>query len=195
MVAAVLLVIVLSVRRTREDHGRADGLPLPVLGSAPDFSLTERNNRLVTGEDLRGRVWIADFIFTRCAGPCPELTLRMRSLQQSLRGRGANVRLVSFTLDPEYDTPAVLRRYAKRYHADPDIWWFLTGVDQASIHRLVEKGFLQTVAAAKGDDPIVHSTYFVLVDRAGRIRGFYPGLDPQSKPRILADVEALLREP
>lgn len=167
---------------------------LPVIGPAPAFSLIERSGATVTRDDLRGRVWVADFVFTRCAGPCPELTLRMRSLQQALQDRKDDVRLVSFTLDPEYDTPSVLQEYAKRNRADERQWLFLTGADQKTIHDMIRNGFLQSVIAAKDGEPIVHSTYFVLVDRQGQIRGFYDGLDPTTKKKILGDMDWLLRQ-
>ncbi|MFQ5590743.1 MAG: SCO family protein [Phycisphaerae bacterium] len=169
--------------------------PLPIIFHTPEFSLTERSGRTVTHNDLRGHVWLADFIFTRCAGPCPKLTLRMRSLQESLKQYDDDVKLVSFTLDPTYDTPKVLSRYAQRGQADADFWWFLTGKNETAVHTLVEKGFLQAVSRAKGGRGIVHSTYFVLVDRMGRARGLYDGLDAASKPRILRDVATLLAEP
>jgi protein SCO1/2 len=149
---------------------------------------------MVGREDLLGTVWLAGFVFTRCTGPCPELTLRMRSIQQGLADRGLSARLVTFTLDPEHDTPAVLAAYARRFHADPDRWWFLTGNDQPSTHRLIREGFLQTVVPAAAGEPLTHSTYFVLLDHQARIRAVYDGLDPQSKLRILGDVEALLQE-
>lgn len=167
---------------------------LPVIGPAPAFSLIERGGATVTRDDLRGRVWVADFVFTRCAGPCPELTLRMRSLQQALQDRKDDVRLVSFTLDPEYDTPSVLQEYAKKNRADERQWLFLTGADQKTIHDMIRNGFLQSVIAAKDGEPIVHSTYFVLVDRQGQIRGFYDGLDPTTKKKILGDMDWLLRQ-
>ncbi len=171
------------------------GRPLPVFAQVPDFSLTERDGRRVRRGDLLGHVWVADFIFTACTGPCPELTLRLRSLQSSLGKADLGVKLVSFTLDPETDTPAVLRRYAKRYHADPDRWWFLTGDGQERMHKLVQEGFLQAVSPASNGRPLIHSTRFVLVDQQGRIRAWYDGLDPKSKPLILRDIESLLNEP
>ncbi len=171
------------------------GRALPVVAQIPDFSLIERDGRTVTRADLLGRVWVADFIFTACTGPCPTLTLRLRSLQSSLGEADRDVRLVSFSLDPETDTPAVLGRYAKRYQADPRRWWFLTSDSQKRMHEFVKKGFLQAVSPATAGQPLIHSTRFVLVDRKGRIRAWYDGLDPKSKPLILRDIQSLLREP
>lgn len=169
--------------------------PLGVLATAPDFSLIERDGRTVTRRDLLGSVWIADFIFTRCAGPCPLLSMRMQSLQKSIAKYDGNVKIVSFSVDPTYDQPSVLRLYAGNYRADPKLWWFLTCDDEAAMHSLVQNGFLQTVVPGTDDVPIVHSTYFVLVGRKGRIRAYYEGLEAASEPLILRDVERLLSEP
>jgi len=180
--------------RAANDSPRQHGA-LPVLAQAPSFSLTEACGRTVTQADLAGKPWLANFIFTRCTGPCPELSLRMRSLQKTFTDRGGDVRFITFTLDPDYDKPPVLAEYAKRHYADAGCWWFLTGTDQVSMHRLVREGFLQAVVPAHDDVPLVHSTYFVLVDGRGRIRGFYDGLDPSSRSRIVRDVDSLLAEP
>lgn len=168
--------------------------PLPVVAPVPEFSLIERSGRQVTTGELRGTVWLANFIFTTCAGPCPELTLRARSLQESLKKYGSRVKIVTFTVDPKHDTPQVLSRYAKKYHADPERWWFLTTDNEATMQTLIEKGFLQTVLPEDHEGPIIHSTYFVLVDTKGRLRGFYDGLDAASKPRIMRDVRSILDE-
>ncbi len=168
---------------------------LPVVARLPDYELVERDGRTVTPDDLLGSIWIADFIFTRCAGPCPVLSLRMRSLQQSIGKYDGDVKLVSFSVDPTYDQPAVLRAYAKRYQADSKLWWFLTCSDEASMYELVQKGFLQALAPSSGGSAIIHSTQFVLVDRQGAIRAWYDGLEAASKPLILRDVERLLNEP
>lgn len=173
-----------------------DGAALPVLATAPEFELIAHDGRQVTRSDLTGKIWVADFIFTRCAGPCPTLSARMRSLQLGLSEMSAakDVKLVSFSVDPLTDTPAVLTDYARRFHADTDRWWFLTNDDEPEMHRLIEKGFLQSVEPATDDVPLMHSAYLVLVDQQGRIRAFYDGLDPTSKTKILHDVETLLAE-
>ena len=166
---------------------------LPVIAEVPDFSLTERDGRTVTRADLLGSVWVADFIFTRCAGPCPLLSARMRSLQLELEA-DAGVKLVSIMLDPENDTPAALVHYAKRFQADPDRWWFLTGDNEKEVHSLVGRGFLQSVVPETDATPLLHSTYFVVVDRRGRIRSVHNGMEPESKPLIVEDVRSLLAE-
>lgn len=169
--------------------------PLPILGTAPDFALVERNGQPVSRDDLRGKVWLANFVFTRCLGPCPKLSLRMKSIQSSLGQAREDVVLVSFTLDPTHDTPSVLQTYARQYHADKDRWWFLTCEDEAAMHRIVQEGFKQTVLRAAGATRFEHSTYFLLVDQAGRIRAYYHGLEPESTALILRDIDTLLHEP
>ncbi len=178
------------------DPGRqASGRALPVGPAIPDFSLTRQDGGTITLDDLKGSICVIDFIFTRCAGPCPKLTARMRSLQLAMKDWPEPARLVSVTLDPEYDRPGVLRRYAKLFHIDLDTWWLLTGDRQEQVHRLVRTGFLQTVLPAHEDSPLIHSTHFIITDRAGRIRASYDGMEPGSKPLILRDVKTLLAEP
>ena len=157
------------IRMSNRSNGAA-GKPLPVVARVPSFSLTERSGKTVTNEDLLGTVWVADFVFTTCAGPCPELTLRMRSLQKDIARFGGKAKVVSFTIDPNYDQPPVLRAYANHYQADPDLWWFLTGNDEAAMHQLVTAGFLQALSPGQGGTAIIHSTQFVLLDKQGRIR-------------------------
>lgn len=168
--------------------------PLPVIAPVPEFSLTASDGRTVTRSDLIGSPWVADFIFTHCTGPCPTLTLRMRSLQETLRERGSDARLLSISLDPTEDTPAVMAEYARRANADPNRWWFLTGTDEKQVHEMVRNGFLQTVQRAAPGLAIVHSAYFLVIDRAGNIRAAFDGTEAESKPKILAAIEALSRE-
>jgi cytochrome oxidase Cu insertion factor (SCO1/SenC/PrrC family) len=163
---------------------------IPVFYPAPDFSLTERSNRTVTLENLRGKVWVADFIFTSCAGMCPVMSGKMQRLQATLP---AGVGFVSFTVDPERDTPEVLTAYAKRYGADPERWLFLTGPKDA-LHRLSRDGFKLALEEATGTviEPITHSSRFVLVDKAGQIRGYYSAEEDEAMSRLAEDAKALL---
>ncbi len=162
---------------------------LPVYGNVPDFSLTERNGRNVQLSDMQGKVWIADFIFTSCHEVCPEMTIRMNALQSSLRDDD-RVRLVSFSVDPEQDTPGVLAEYANRNNFRQN-WLFLTG-DEKQIHQLVTGGFFLAVEPGKEKQPILHSQKFVLVDPHGRIRGYYDSETSESHVQILTDVQRLL---
>ena len=167
--------------------------PPPVLGQVPPFALTNRDGKPVTLATLAGSPWIADFVFTRCAASCPMMTARMAKLGKELPA-GERVRRVSFTVDPLYDTPQVLARYAETFHASPD-WLFLTG-PEPDLHRLSREGFKLAVDIPKGDpgstqEPILHSTRFVLVDGQGRIRGYYDGEDEEAMAKLKQDLRAL----
>jgi len=162
--------------------------PLPVLTQLPDFRLVERSGQKLGLSDLKGKVWIADFIFTRCPGPCPRMSSRMASLERDLRSE-AGLRLVSISVDPEFDTREVLAKYAAQYHADEGRWFFLTG-DKTAIHHLAKSGFL----VGGVDDVTLHTTRFVLVDRQGRVRGYYSSSDEEDLRKLGNDARALLRE-
>jgi len=171
--------------------------PFPVLGNLPDFSLTERNGQPFGLQNLRGKIWVADFIFTNCAGTCPIMTTAMTAIQKMALAENLNdVRLVSITVDPERDSLAALQRFADGYGALKDRWYFLTG-DGAAIQQLANKGFLLSAAASTGvsaEEPIIHSNRFVLVDRQGRIRGYYDGTDEESVKSLRKDLKTLYRE-
>ncbi len=164
--------------------------PLWVL---PEFSLTERSGEAITLADLKGKVWVADFFYTTCPGPCPMLTSRLSTLQQRLGGE-TDVRLVSISTDPEKDTPEVLKLYAQKFGAS-ERWLFLTG-EKAKIFDLANKGFKLTVVAdpvdAGSPEPITHSTKLALVDREGIMRGFYEGTNESSVEQLLRDIRTLL---
>lgn len=162
--------------------------PLPVLGQVPAFSLINRDGRTVSLADLAGKPWVADFVFTRCPASCPMMSARLARLNRDLPPDLATW-LVSFSVDPEYDSPEVLQRYAESFKA-PDRWLFLTG-KRADVRRLCIEGFklgLEMAPAGAGPEPILHSTRFVLVDGEGRIRGYYEAFDEDSMERLRADL-------
>lgn len=165
--------------------------PPPVLGEVPDFALTNRDGRVIRRADLAGAPWIADFIFTRCGASCPMMSLRMAKLERELPP-SLGVRFVSFSVDPGYDTPAVLQEYAESFGA-PGRWLFLTG-DKKAIHHLSKEGFKLAVddgTPVNEDEPILHSTRFVLVDGEGRIRGYYEAFDEEAVKKLMREVAAL----
>ena len=169
---------------------RRDVEQLPVIRAVPEFALTDQSGQTVTNADLRGKIWIADFIFTRCAGPCPLMTARMLEMQKALV-KTPEVKLVSVTVDPEYDTPEVLKAYAEANFADPERWKFLTG-DKAVIEKLVTEGFMQHLSE-EGGEP-VHGTMFLIVDGNGMVRSARMLEDPELIPKVLTDTGNLLRE-
>lgn len=163
------------------------------------FSITERSGQPLTLKQLRGKVWIADFIFTRCPGMCPAMSLQMKLLRDKLEDRPdfGSLRFVSISVDPDNDTPDVLTQYANRYDAG-DAWLFGTGKREV-VWDLIKGNFLLGVAKAKEEDkhakePIIHSPNFVLVDRLGRIRGYYNGLDGDARAKLLKDLDKVLAE-
>lgn len=161
---------------------------LPSAGPAPEFHLTDQTGRPFSSRSLDGSVWITDFIFTSCAGACPLMSAQMQRMQALLP---ASVHLVSISVDPKRDTPRRLAKYAGQYGADPERWHFLTGPEPV-ISSLTREGF--RLGYADGSDPaepIIHSQRFVLVDRAGRIRGYYASDDPLQMERLVRDARSL----
>jgi protein SCO1/2 len=163
------------------------------FAEAPNFQFTAQDGSTVTKDDLKGRVWVANFIFTRCLGPCPIMTSRMAELNQRLGTKAGDVNLVSFSVDPEYDSPEVLKAYGEKVGARAERWKFLTG-PKAQMDETIVKGFLQPLAKDQEGMP-VHSTRFVLVDKDGWIRGFQDGNDPEVVQKLLMDIGDVLREP
>ena len=176
-----------------------DAGPLADYGAVPDFQLVSQSGQSVRLADLQGQVWIADFIFTNCAASCPMMNAQLERLVSHL-DPNARVRLVSFSVDPERDTPETLAAYANAYGADPERWLFLTG-EKKQIRKLVLEGFHLSVDDASeadiaaGAEPVLHSTRFVLIDTRGRIRGYYDGLDDEAMRQLGRDVAALHDEP
>jgi protein SCO1/2 len=188
-VAALALLAFASAAACSRPHPAAD---LPRLFTLPAFTLVERSGQPATLAGLRGRPWIADFIFTRCAGVCPAMTARMAALRS--RVAGTPVRFVTFTVDPGTDTPEVLARYAAAAGADRD-WWFVTGPVK-DLHALSTEGFklaaMENAAGAEtADGPFLHSSKFVLVDAEGVIRGYYDSEDPAALQRLETDARRL----
>lgn len=156
--------------------------------AAPSFLLTDQTGRPFDSARLKGHVWVADFIFTSCAGSCPQMSEKMSALQKQLP---EEIRLVSITVDPKRDTPAALAEYGRRYGAREGRWIFLTGPAD-EIAQIVQKGFLLSVAeGGSPEEPVTHSSRFVLVDRAGGIRGYYDSTDPNELKRLIRDAGSL----
>ena len=158
-----------------------------------DFSLIERSGKKIGLADLRGKVWIADFIYTHCPDTCPMQTADMAKLQDRW-AKESELKLVSFSVDPERDTPTVLSEYAKRFKADSNRWLFLTGTKREITH-LIEDGFhLLASSAPHGNHGLIlHSSRFVLIDGQGQVRGHYDNRDPKAMGRLEDDVTRLLK--
>lgn len=172
----------------------AQGEALPELSALGEFELTNQAGERVTRETFAGQVWVAAFMFTRCPTVCPEITRRMKRVQDQAKERGLPLKLVSFSVDPEHDTPEVLARYAGEYGADLASWSFLTG-EYETIARTAEQGF--KVGLSGRADPnaehmgITHGSHLVLVDKRGTIRGYYRTREDSELQRLLADAARL----
>jgi protein SCO1/2 len=170
--------------------------PLPVLGAVPAFHLVDQHGAPYGNGAMAGHVSVVDFVFTRCPSSCPRLTARMGELQARLKRDGSDARLVSFSVDPENDTPPVLAAYAAKAGADPARWTFVTGpVDDVS--RAVVLGFKMSAAkvyTGANDYDVTHGDWFVLTDRAGAIRGYYPTEEAADFERMVGDTERLEKE-
>jgi protein SCO1/2 len=187
----LLIAAGLFALREIEVH-RLASRELLAYGTVPPFDLTNQDGQPFGSANLAGKVWIADFVYSSCPGPCPMVSSRMSEMQKPLQK--TDVHFVSFSVDPEHDTPAVLREYAEHLHAQPGRWDFLTGPTRA-IYNLIEHGFKLPAAEHAGDNgQPVHSTRMVLVDRDGRIRGYYEATEADAVTRLLADTSRLLKE-
>ena len=162
------------------------------FGSVPEFGLINQGGKNFGSGDLRGKIWIADFIYTTCPGPCPMISNRMSELQEPLKN--SDVHLVSFTVDPAKDSPPVLRSYAEKLGAEPGRWDFLTG-PPSTIYNLSRNGFKLAVSDGNEEKGLpVHSTRMILVDRHGVIRGYYDASEADAVTKLVADTTHLLRE-
>jgi cytochrome oxidase Cu insertion factor (SCO1/SenC/PrrC family) len=203
LLGTLLLWLLLAQLQRVAQHRDELAHPLPVIGQVAGFTLTNQNGQTVTLADLRGKVWVADIIFTRCTGPCMKMTRQMKELQDILPP-GAEAKLVTLTSDPGYDTPRELKTYAERFKADTNRWWFLTG-SKAEISKLAIDSLKLSVVEKKPEeretpaDLFIHSTISVIVDRQSRLRGVFQtvgeGIDfQQVKADILKAVRKLERE-
>jgi protein SCO1 len=179
--------------------------PLPIYGPVADFTLTNQDGEVTTLAALTNHVWVADIIFTRCAGPCPRMTAQMKSVQAGLPS-DSDAHLVTLTTDPDYDSPQVLKRYGQRFDADFNRWTFLTGTKGQIAGLAAGSLKLGSTPIAPADqknsaDLFIHTTIFVLVDKHARLRGIFEtggedvDWDNKIRPGLLADVRRLEREP
>jgi len=202
-VGLVIILMAAAIVLSRVQPKGRSHPALPVIGPVAAFALTNQSGQAVTLADLRGKVWVADIIFSRCAGPCPRMTRQMASLQDALP-QDSSVQLVSLTTDPEFDTPEVLAKYAARFNANPDRWQFLTGTKKEIVNLAIDSLKLTAVETkpeerADEADLFIHSTIFVVVDKQARLRGVFEtggdGIEwTNVQPAILEAVRMLERE-
>jgi len=187
----VVAVLISGAYRLFRGSERRETDVMAPIGNVPEFRFTTQEGKPLTREDLMGKVWVVDFFFTRCPGPCPVMSSRMAEISRALRKTG-DVRLVSVSIDPTHDTPAVLAEYAARMNADPSRWIFLTGPEK-EITEFTRKGMLQVLAKDPENLP-THSTRFLVIDRKGRIRGSRNLDEPELVQKLFMDIGSLLRE-
>ena len=198
ILAAVMLAIGFTAVMAPRWSRPVVGEPPMAFGQAPDFALLNRDGRTLTQGDLLGSPWVADFIFTRCAISCPRMTQRMIQLEK-LWPDDLDTARVSFSVDPEFDTPEVLQSYADSWGIGDPGWYFLTG-DREVMKSIVMEGFKLALemnpppGAASPGEPILHSTRFVLVDSVGAIRGYYDVVEGGELERLARDLRAIQAE-
>ena len=153
------------------------------FGWVPDFEMTAHTGAMISNRSLLGKPWVCDFFFTSCKGICPKLTSSMKALQDT-----TDVKLISFSVDPDHDTPSVLEKYAEKAGAKPERWLFLCG-KPGEAQRLSRNGF--KLGATEVPGAILHSDRLILVDAEGRIRGYYHGTDEDEIARLRSDFALL----
>ncbi len=197
-IVGLALIAVLVVQYTRKSASAPAGNVLAAEADSAEvfwpvapFQLIERAGAPITLDTLKGRPWIAGFVFTRCTGPCPRITANMRKLQDELAG--SDVRLVTFTVDPLHDTPQVLEAYAKTFGADPVRWLYLTGPLE-EVRKVSFESFrlpFERDDAQPAGQLVAHRTVLTVVDREGQIRGYYEGETEAGVQQALARAQFL----
>lgn len=181
-----LIAIFLAITYFIKESNKVSNLP--VMGNVPAFSFTDSRGETITNVNMMGKVWVADFIFTTCNMACPVMTGNMNIVHKEFKDND-NVRIISISVYPEYDTPEVLAEYASRYEANTNRWHFLTGSEK-SVQDLIKDGF----KIGDYEDIIFHSEKFALVDQEGKIRGYYNGMKTEDMTRLKKDISNLISE-
>ena len=179
---AIFLAITYIYKNTNEQDS------LPVIGGIPNFEFVDSEGRDVGLSTLKGKVWVADFIFTTCTMACPIMTGNMNIIHKKYK-KNDDLRLVSISVYPEYDTPEVLKKYASQYEANTDTWHFLTG-NESTVKEVIRDGF----KIGDYEDIIFHSEKFALVDRNGMIRAYYNGMKSEDMKKLKKDINNLLKQ-
>ena len=161
------------------------------------FELKNQLGETVTGKELDGKIYVADFFFTTCGGICPKMTKQMVRIQNEFKDND-RVMLVSHTVTPDHDTVEVMKKYADKYNADHAKWLFLTG-NKKEIYGLARRAYFIVKAAQEGEDDgsgsdFIHTENFVLIDAKKRIRGYYSGIRESSVDSLMNDIRQLLEE-
>jgi protein SCO1/2 len=196
--AAFVTVLVVGLVGFRVVTRVSDSTPnvareeLPVLSTVPAFAFVDQDGKAFGSQSMLGKIWVANFIFTRCPNICPKFTAKMGSLQDKSAGVMPQLALVSFTVDPEHDTPEVLKAYGEKHRADFARWTFARGA-RTELENVIKNGMLQPMDPGDGVDlnSVVHGSYFALVDGQLRVRGVYRFTEPGSVDDMLRDAQVL----
>lgn len=168
---------------------------LPIIAQVPEFSLNSENGQPFGSKDLKGRVYLANFVFSRCPTVCPKMLTDLEKVQKRVRGTGTKVAIVTFTVDPEYDKENILFDLARRHKANPYVWTFLTGSDKEAMFKLYRDGFKVGVEQNPKDMfDIAHTEKIVLVDQENRVRGYY-SFEENDVNKLMIDVGLLINRP
>ncbi|MEH7236464.1 SCO family protein [Bacillus sp. JJ1562] len=168
------------------------GIPNALNYEVSDFSYVDQNGEDFSLKDLEGKVWIADLIFTNCETVCPPMSAHMAKLQGMVKEEGLDVEFVSFSVDPEVDTPEVLKEYAEGYSDDLSNWHLLTGYTIDEMTVFAKDSFKTIVAKPEGEDQVIHGIKFYLVDQNGNVLKDYDGVSNTPYEEILADIKTIL---
>lgn len=157
-----------------------------------NFTYTDHNGESFGLSNLKGKVWVADFIFTSCEDVCLPMTSNMSKLQKLAKDEGIeNIEFVSFTVDPTVDQPDILTKFAEQFQVDFTNWHFLTGYSQTEIEKFALENFKTLVKKPEKEDQVIHGTSFYLVDKEGTIVKDYTGLQDIPLDEILSDIKTL----
>ncbi|MCI4126578.1 SCO family protein [Bacillus haynesii] len=163
----------------------------PLNYDVQSFSFQNQDGKAVSLESLKGQVWVADFIFTNCETICPPMTSHMAELQKQMEEENLQARIVSFSVDPENDTPEKLKKFADNYPLSFQNWDFLTGYSQEEIEKFALKSFKSIVKKPEDEDQVIHQSSFYLVDQNGKVVKDYDGAKNTPYDEIIADIKTL----
>lgn len=168
---------------------------LPVLNTVQPFQFMRQDSSMVSQKDIRNRVYVAEYFFTTCKGICPKMNKNMKAIYEQY-GNNPNFLVLSHTVNPETDSLPVLKRYADSLGAKVDNWWFLTG-SKEDLYRSARESYLlddPKNSSKNIDDQFLHTQFFALVDRQGRVRGIYDGIKKDEVETLLHDIDELIKE-
>lgn len=168
---------------------------LPVLATVQPFSFVRQDSATVTQKEMAGNVVVVEYFFTTCKGICPKMNKNMKSVYDQFKDR-SGFKILSHTVNPENDSLPVLKRYADSLGADPATWWFVTG-EKAALYKAARESYLlddPQNSSKNIDEQFLHTQFFALVDKQGRVRGIYDGIKKDEVDQLVTDIEELIKE-